>query len=180
MPMRYGGQRGGFRRPSRGFSVVKSIKNVRSVVTAGVAGTTTEVDIAKAVNTPLSTVQTEVAHGSKIFRIWVDFTIGGSAEVAIGTSTFADAYIFINPGANLTAPAPSSVGTSNEKKFVIRQWKGIIGARTQGYEPLRFRGWVKIPKIYQRVATDTRIVFVFRSEGTASLACTQFIYKWFT
>ncbi len=162
-----------------GFSVINSIKNVRSIVTAGVVATNTIVSVSKAVNTPLSTIQTEVSHGSKIFRIWVDFTISATAEVTIGTSNFADAYLFINPGANLTPPDPSSVGTSNEKKFVIRQWKGQIGARTQGYEPLRFRGWVKIPKIYHRQATDSLIQFVFRSEGVASLACTLFIYKWF-
>ncbi len=162
------------------MSVVNSIKNVRSIVTAGVVATTTTINIAKAVNSPDNTVQTDVSHGCKIFRVWVDFTIIASAEVAAGTSNFADAYIIVNPGANLTVPAPSSVGTSNEKKFVIRQWKGIIGARTQGFEPLRFRGWVKIPKIYQRMATDSIIQFVFRSEGVACLSCTPFIYKWFS
>ncbi len=179
MPLRYGGQRGRPRGNRSGLSVINSIKNVRSVATAGAAATTTTVGIAKAVTSPSPTVQTDVSHGSKIFRIYVDFTIGASAEVAIGVSNFADAYIIKNPGSNLTVPAPASVGTSNEKKFVIRQWKGIIGARTQGYEPLRFRGWIKIPRIYHRMGTDDQWQFVFRSEGVASLACTQFIYKWF-
>ncbi len=178
MPFR---QRGSFGRSRRsGFTVVKSIKNVRSIVSAATVSTTTALDIYKAVNAPDNTVQTEVQHGCKVFRIWVDFTIEASAEVAIGTSNFADCYIIINPGANLTNPAPGSVGTSNEKKFVIRMWKGFIGARTQGADLLRFRGWIKIPKIYQRVATDTVCQFVFRSEGVASRACTLFIYKWFT
>ncbi len=177
MPYRRGFGR---RRGAMSLNVVKSIKNVRSVVSAAAVSTTTALDICKAVNAPDNTVQTEVQHGCKIFRIYVDFSIEATAEVAIGTSNFADAYIIVNPGANLTNPSPASVGTSNEKKFVIRMWKGFIGARTQGAELLRFRGWIRIPKIYQRVATDTVIQFVFRSEGVASRACTLFIYKWFT
>ncbi len=173
-------RRASFGRRRSGFNVVKSIKNVRSVVTAAAVGTTTATNIMVAVNAPDNTVQTEVQHGCKVFRIYVDFTIEATAEVAVGTSNFADCYIIVNPGANLTNPDPGSVGTSNEKKFVIRMWKGFIGARTQGANLLRFRGWVRVPKIYQRIATDTTVQFVFRSEGVACRACTLFIYKWFT
>ncbi len=174
-----GRRRGVFRRGRRPMTVINSIKNVRSIVSAAPVSTTTSVDIAKAVNTPSSTVQTEVSNGCKIFRIWVDFSIAASAEVAIGTSNFADCYLWKNTGANLTAPAPASVGTSNEKTHVFRQWKGFIGARTQGFEPLKFRGWIKIPRTMQRMATDDIFQFVFRSEGVASIACQQYIYKWF-
>ncbi len=174
------GRRMSYGRPRRrGFSIINSIKNVRNVATAGVVSTTTNVDIAKAVNTPDNTVQVEVSQGCKIFRIWVEFTISGVAEVAVGTSTFVDCYIWKNTGANLTQPAPVSVGTSNEKKYVFRQWKGLIGARTQGFDAFKFRGWIKVPKQYQRMGTDDVLQFVFRSEGVASIACTLFIYKWF-
>ncbi len=152
---------------------------MRNLVLAGVAATTTLLDIAKAVNTPLSTVQSDVSQGCKIFRIWVEFSIYASATADVAVSNFVDVYIWKNPGANLTAPAPASVGTSNEKKFVFRMWKGMIGARTQGAETFKFRGWIKIPKIYQRMGTDDTIQMVFRSEGTNSLLCAQFIYKWF-
>ncbi len=161
------------------MSVINSIKNVVSVVTAAAVSTTTLVLVAKAVNTPSSTTATDTSNGCKIFRIYVDFTLAASAEVAVGTTNFADAYLMKNPGDNLVEPAPTSVGTSNEKKFVIRQWKGLIGPRTQGFEPLRFRGWIKIPKVYQRMGTDDTWQFVFKSEGVASITCTQFIYKWF-
>jgi len=167
----------------RGFRgvrpVINSIKNVVSLVTAGVVGTNTFVLIAKAVNTPLSTSQTDVSQGCQIRAVWVELWARASEEDIPGLSTFIDIYIWKNPGANLTAPAPSSVGTSNEKKFVFKQWKGLIGAGTQGFPAYFWKGWIKIPKIYQRMGTDDLLQMVFRSEGTASLLCTQMIYKWY-
>jgi len=170
-------------RRNRGFRgirpVINSIKNVQSVVTPGVIATNTFVLIAKSVNTPASTVATDVSQGCQIRAIWCEIWISASATVADGTSNFMDAYIWKNPGANLTAPIPSSVGTSNEKKFVFKQWKGLIGTRSQGTPFYFWKGWLKIPKIYQRMGTDDLLQLVFRSEGTASLMCSQFIYKWY-
>ncbi len=168
--------RGGFRSPR---PVINSIKNVSNAVTAAPAATNTFVLIAKAVNTPLSTVTTDVSQGCLIKAIWIELWVRASEEDAVGLSTFFDGYIWKNPGANLTAPGPASVGSSNEKKFVFKQWKGLIGAGTQGFPAYFWKGWLKIPKIYQRMGTDDLLQFVFRSEGTASLTCTNFIYKWY-
>ncbi len=174
MPRRFASR--GFRRMG---PIINSIKNVQSVVTPAAVSTTAFVLIAKAVNTPLSTVATDVSQGCKIKAIWCEIWIQSSAVAAEGISVFVDAYIWKNPGANLTAPAPTSVGTSNEKKFVFKQWKGLIGSRTQGTPFYFWKGWLRIPKIYQRMGTDDLLQLVFRSEGTASLLCSEFIYKWY-
>ncbi len=180
MPMARGYTRGfGRRRGARSLNVINSIKNVPSTITPGVASANTFVLIAKAVNTPVSTVATDVSQGCQIRAIWIEMWMQASAIQAEGISVFMDAYIWKNPGANLTAPAPGSVGTSNEKKFVFKQWKGLIGARTQGTPFYFWKGWLKIPRIYQRMGTDDLIQLVFKSEGTASLMCTNFIYKWY-
>ncbi len=162
--------------------VVNSMKNVADTVQAAATSVTSNVDLAKAVNTPLSTVATDVSQGCIIKAIFIQFSIYAIAALAVGVTNFVDCYLFKNVGANLTRPAPSSVGTSNEKRFVIRQWKGMIGARTEGSPTFNngvFGQWIKIPKKYQRMATDDVWQFVSQSEGTGHVNCMKVIYKWY-
>ncbi len=161
--------------------VVNSIKNVFDAVTAGAISTPANVDIAKAVNTPLSTVTNDVSQGCQIRAIWLQFSIFASAVAAVGVTNFVDVYLMKNVGANLTRPAPGSVGGSNEKRFIIRQWKGMIGARTEGTPAFTngiFGQWIKIPRKYQRMATDDVWQFVVESEGVTHVTCLKAIYKW--
>ncbi len=148
-------------------------------LTAGADGVNVNVTVAKAVNTPLSTVATDVSQGCKISAIWLELWVYASEEIIAGVTNAFDAYIIKNPGNNLTLPTPGSQGTSNEKKFIIKTWKGMMGARTQGALPYSWRGWIKIPKLYQRMGTDDIWNFFFVSNGTNAIVCTQFIYKWY-
>ncbi len=158
---------------------VNSIKNQPNSFAGAPVDTNTFVLIAKGVNTPLSTVATDVSQGCIIKAVWMELWIRASEEDVVGLTTGVDAYIWKNPGANLTAPNPGSVGTSNEKKFVFKSFKGLVGAGTQGFPAYSWRGWIRIPKIYQRVGTDDLLQLVFRFTGTAGLVCTNFIYKWY-
>ncbi len=63
-------------------------------------------------------------------------------------------YLLKNPGANLTPPGVFAVGTSNEKKFVIKQWTYMAMRNQDGNPPYHWEGWIKIPKRYQRMGTD--------------------------
>ncbi len=169
----------GFRYRGGMRPVINSIKNVISSALAGATATTINLDLAKAVNTPVNTVTTDVSQGCLIKAIYIAFTCSAIAEVAVGTSNFVEMYLFKNVGANLTRPTPGSIGSSNEKRFVIKMWKGIIRAPTQGFPSFTFRGWIKIPKKYQRMATDDVWQFVTRSEGVGHLNCLLAIYKWY-
>ncbi len=168
-----------FRYRSGARPVINSIKNQPNEFTAGVADTNSFVLIAKGVNTPLSTVSTDVSQGSIIKAVWLELWARNTGTTTPGVTTGIDAYIWKNPGANLTAPAPGSVGTSNEKKFVFKSWKGLTGAGTEGFPAYNWKGWIRIPKIYQRVGTDDLLQLVFRFTGLAGLLCTNFIYKWY-
>ncbi len=177
MPFRqrgfYGRQRG-FPRPK-----VSSEKNVVTAFTAGAAGAKVRILIAQAVNAADNTVVAEVTRDCHIYKIWVELWISATAEVTVGTTNGIDAYIFKSPGSNLVSPVPGTVGSSNEKKFVFKTWKGLIGARTQGFPAYTWRGWVKVPKVYQRMETDDIIQFIFQATGVATIVCHNFIYKWF-
>ncbi len=172
-------RRGRKRRSGNSMSVINSIKNMPNFFDASAAGADASSIIAKAVTSPSPTVATDVSHGCKIFRIWVEIWISASATATEGVTTGVDAYIIKNPGNNLTNPSPGSVGTSNEKKFVFKTWKGLIASRKEGFPPYTWRGWVKIPKVYQRMGTDDVLYFVFKPTGVQAIACINFIYKWF-
>ncbi len=163
-----------------GLQVVDSIKNIPNAFTALAADTTVIVNLAIARDAPLTTGTADVKRGSKIFRIWVEFWISATALATEGVTTGVDLYIFKNPGNNLTAPTPSTVGSSNEKKFVFKTWKGLIASRKEGFPAYSWKGWIKIPKIYQRMGTDDRIDIVSRTTGVNGLLCLNAVYKWFS
>ncbi len=179
MPYR---RRGSFmqRRGSSLGRMINSRKNVVSAFTGLNAGTDGTLAIATAQDNPTLAVTNDVAFGCVIKAIWVEFWCYATQDIGEGVTTGLDAYIIKNPGTNLTNPTPGTIGSSNEKKFIFRTWKGLIGQRTDGSPPYNFRGWIKIPKRYQRMGANDLFSFVFRSTGTNIIMCTNFIYKWYT
>ncbi len=177
MPFR---QRGSYGRSrNRLGSVIDSNKNVVSSFTGVTAGTKGSKTIVLTVDAAANANATEVTRGCKIFRIWVEFWAEASAEIAVGTTVGFDAYIIKNPGNNLTTPTPGTVGTSNEKKFVFKIWKGLMGTRTQGGSYYSWKGWIKVPRVYQRMGADDLIQLVFLGTGSNVLFCSNFVYKWY-
>ncbi len=176
MPGRFFGRRN-FSRGNRLGSIVDSIKNEVNTVDAVVASTNLIKLLVLAKDTPVTATASHVKRGSKVFRIWVEFWYYGLS--AGNTNDIFDAYIMKNPGANLTPPNPGTVGTSNEKKFVFKTWKGLGGNKSLGGVPYTWKGWIKIPKLYQRMGTDDKIELVVRSATTGNF-CMTAIYKWFS
>ncbi len=176
MPFR---QRGSFGRRRRMGPIVDSIKNVVAGVDALADGTQANLDIARAVDNPTTAVTQDVERGSKIFRVWTEFWAYPITTVAEGVTLLFDAYIWKNPGSNLTAPIPGTTGSSNEKKFIFKEWRGLLSSRTQGGTPYTWKGWIKIPKVYQRMGTDDQIELVILVNGVAATLCRKHIYKWF-
>ena len=158
--------------------VINSIKNTPnfSIGTTGTKDSSTL--IAKAVNSPSSTVANDVSQGCIIKAIYCIFD--GCGLGGTGVLNNMDFYIIKNPGDNLSTPDPRSVGTSNEKKFVFRQWHFMIMRNQDGNTPFHWEGWIKIPRIYQRMGTDD--TFRVAVQNTAALTghfSSQFVYKWY-
>ncbi len=157
--------------------IVNSIKNVVSTA-VGTTGTTTGQFIALAQNTPVSTTQHEVSQGCVIKAIYL--IVDGCGLGGTGVLNNMDFYLFKNPGANLTAPGVFTVGTSNEKKFVFRQWHYMVMRNQDGNSPFHWEGWVQVPKRYQRMGTDDTITIQVANTATLTghFSFTA-IYKWF-
>ncbi len=157
--------------------IITSIKNVPNAA-IGVTSATSQMLIAKAVTAPSPTVSSDVSHGCIIRAIWVSFDMCGLG--ATGVLNNMAMYLMKNPGDNLTAPAAFSVGTSNEKKFVFRQWFAMMMRNQDGNPPFHWEGWIKIPKRYQRMGTDDTIsLFVTCTASQTGHASMQCVYKWY-
>ncbi len=164
------GRRRSFRRP-----VINTIKREINAIQGVTAATNVVHTIAIAVDAPTTAGANQVHQGSIIKACWIEFWYYGLS--ADNTNDIIDIYLMKNPGANLTPPNPGTVGTSNEKKFVFQEWKGLAGTKTTGGMPYYQQGkWFKIPKIYQRFGTDDTLVLVARSPTTGNW-CTKTIIK---
>ncbi len=176
MPGRFYG-----RRRTRNFArpVIDSNKNIVSAFTALADGTKLNVTIAEAQDSATLAVSKDVERGCVIKAIWIEFWISATAVVAPAVTNGIDCYLWKNPGSNLTSPTPGTEGTSNEKRFIFRVWKGLIGTRTEGFEPYTFKGWIKIPKGKQRMAANDLWQIVLLSSGVNAIFCHKFVYKWY-
>ncbi len=132
-------------------------------------------DLAKAVTAPSNTVATDCHRGGHIKAIWIALDMCG-----LGTSgqlVRAAAYLIKNVGANLLPPGTFVVGTSNEKRFVIKHWHFMAMRNQDGNPPYHWEGWVKIPKLYHRMATDDIWQLVIATDTATGHASAQVIYK---
>ncbi len=155
---------------------IDSMKNVFE--TTNSIGTVAQNEIlAQAVDTPVTTAQNQVQRGCIIKAIYLSFDVCGLDGSGILQKT--GLYLMKNPGANLTAPQVFTVGTSNEKKFVFRQWQFMTMRNQEGNPPFHWEGWIKIPKRYQRMGTDDLIHLTQGNSNAAGHISVQCIYKWY-
>ncbi len=133
------------------------------------------VDIAEAVNAPSNTVTTDCHHGSTIKAIWLSLDFCGLA--ASGVLQTSSVYIMKDPGDNLTPPGALAVGSSNEKKFIFKQWISMTMRNQEGNPPYHWEGWIKVPKRYQRMGTDDIISLTWGNSAGLGHISWQAIYK---
>ncbi len=175
MPYR---RRGSYRRP-RNYAVTVSNKNSVSLLLAGTAGATLITDIVDTQDSATLAVADDVQRGCIVKAVYCELWVRASEDIAVGVTTAFEAYIIKNGGNNLTPPVPGTQGTSNEKKYIFKSWKGLIGAQTASWhQPYSWKGWIKIPKIYQRFGANDKLQLVSLSTGSNMVQCTLFIYKW--
>ncbi len=157
--------------------IINSVKNVVDLTSS--TGTTTQsLIIAKAKDSPVTSVSNDVQRGCIIKAVYLSFDVCGLAATGVLQRTVL--YMFKNPGANLTIPSAFAVGTSNEKKFAFRQWQFMTMRNQDGNSPNHWEGWIPIPKRYQRMGTDDLLELIFTVDAAAGHLSMQAIYKWFT
>ncbi len=167
------GYRRGFSRKLR-LVTVNSEKHVVDTTMAIVA-TNISFIWAKAVTAPSNTVDTDCHRGGHIKAVWMSLDFCGLA--ASGVNQRIMVYLMKNPGNNLTAPGTFAVGTSNEKKFVFKQWSAMTMRNQDGNPPYHWEGWIKIPKRYQRMGTDDVFSITAAANSSTGHLFMNCIYK---
>ncbi len=135
-------------------------------------------NLAKAVSNPVNTVTTDVRHGCIIKALWLSIDFCGLA--ATGALQQTSVYLIKNAGANLSPPSAFSVGSSNEKRWIIKQWSSMTMRNQDGNPPYHWEGWIKIPRRFQRMGTDDLWQLGWEVDTLTGHGTVQCIYKWYT
>ncbi len=171
MVMPYRRSRG--RRP-----VVFSIKHVVDSSATLAAATSLNTVVLDAVQTPVLTTPNQVAIGSRVSSIYLKVEVV-SNETDVGAIPNAYMIVFYNPSNALTTPDPSSVGTSDVKRYVIHQEMVMLNNLQGGNPRVLFQGVIRIPRSMQRNGNDDVIQISIRSPAVNIALCIQCIYKEF-
>ncbi len=167
-----------FRRFNRGNALrpVNRIKHVFDKQGALVAGTTDFTAIIKADENPTLASPEEVQNGSSINGVFLSVEI-----VATSSAVLPNAYLIVykNPGGNLAAIAPNTVGSNDNKRFVIHQ-EMIMLQKQSGSNPRSlFKGVIVIPRGYKRFAINDTLLVALLTPGITADFCMQAHYKEF-
>ncbi len=154
-----------------------TINSEKHIVDASFTTSTTNTNIlvAKAVTAPSNTVTTDCHRGGHIKAIWVSLDVCGLAATGVLQTTVI--YLIKNPGDNLTEPGVLALGSSNEKKFIFKVWAAMTMRNQDGNNPYHWEGWVKVPKLYQRMGTDDTFQLVFGTNASTGHGFMNVIYK---
>ncbi len=165
-----------FRSRSQSIRPVNRVKHVIDVQQGGVAGTQNVNTLAVANDDPSLSAATQVETASIINGIYLKVEANATSSAAL-----ANFYIMIvkNPGNNLTFPNANTVGTSNNKKFVIHQEMVMFQQQTNSNPRTVFNGVIVIPKGYRRMGPDDRIQLYTFAPGVNTNQCVQCHYKEF-
>lgn len=154
---------------------VTSNKEVLDSVSLGVTGgTTTGVTLATGVQNYTGT-QFECPVGARINGFYLFIQIGPDF-----TDANVDWYLAKRRSGQSFAtdfPTPGATGGSNVRNQIYHEEKGIPGDNGS-VSPLTFRGFIAIPKRYQRMREGDVIQLRLRSSDNHNL-CVKAIYKWF-
>lgn len=133
--------------------------------------------IINCVDNPLQSSVTDVAVGSQIFNLIVQFNFAHRATAA-ATSNRWDWYVFYNPQGKYTAPfpAPNNLGTSDIRNYVFKTGMEMCNQENT----VMLKGFIKVPQKWTKLKHGDQIIFVYvGSDATATSGdhCGHVIFK---
>ncbi len=159
---------------------INRIKHViDSSATIG-AGVQSNFVLADTTDTPTLGVTASVETGSKINGIYIRLEAASNEAIDLGAIPNFYMYVWKNPGTNLTAPAANSVGSNDNKRFILHQEMTMIENKGQGSNPRTiFNGVIVIPKGMRRMGPDDRLDLQVLCPALDTAVCIQAHYKEF-
>ncbi len=134
----------------------------------------------RAVDAPVLGTVTDVVTGSKVYGVYLKVVTASNDAIDLGVVPRVYMMVWKNPGDNLTAPTITSVGSSDNKRFVLHQEMNMIENKGQGSnKTVVFDGVIKIPKGYSRFGPQDVLRMDFQSVGLDVVLCFQCHFKEF-
>ncbi len=101
--------------------------------------------------------------------------------VATTSAALPNVYMIVlkNPGGNLGVIAPNTVGTDDDKRYVIHQEMVMMQQQTNSNPRTLFNGVIKIPRGYRRFGPNDAINVRLLAPGVNISYCIQVHYKEF-
>ncbi len=153
---------------------VHSIKHVIDIQAGFALGTTETQNLASAVDDPVLSDVDEVQTGCSINSIYLTLE-----ALATSSSALSNFYMILwkNPGGNLSVPVPNTVGSSNNKRFVIHQEMIMFQLQTGSNPRNVFKGVLSLPKGFRRFGPNDKLNLTVLAPGVNVNYCLQCIYK---
>lgn len=155
---------------------VNRIKHIVDIQQGITAATQANQVLVEAVQAPAVANVREVNNGSTVNAIYL--TVEAYATTA-GALSNLYMIVFKNPGGNLTVPQGNTVGSNDNKKYVIHQEMVMLQQAVNGNVRNVFKGVIVIPKGYRRFGVNDLLQISFYSPGVNCNVCFQCIYREF-
>ncbi len=169
-----------FRSRSRRGASLRPVNRIKHVFdqqfAVPIGGANTVIEVIKTVDAPVLANVSECETGSTVNGIFLNVEALPTSEAAL-SNLYCN--VMKNPGNNLTEPQANTVGSSDEKRFVIHQ-EMVMGSDSVNANPRTvFKGVIAIPRNYRRNAPNDRLKVIFFSPGITWNVCVQAHYKEF-
>ncbi len=144
---------------------------MQSAVTAGTAESQF---LVSAVDAPVLGSTNQVETGCTVNSVYLNVTVNPTSEAVL-----PNVYIVIykNPGGSIANIVPNTVGSNDNKRFVIHQEMRMLGGSITEIPVTLFRGVISIPKGYRRMGINDLLTIRILAPGVAIEYCIQCIYK---
>ncbi len=159
---------------------INRIKHVVDFSAALAGGTQIDNTLIVATDVPTLANTKGVETGSKVNGIYLRVEIGSNEIASAGAVPQCYLAVTKNPGGNITYPTASTVGSSDNKRFVIHQEMLMLENTGKGGNPRTlFNGVIAIPKGYRRFAPNDELAVSLLSPALDIVFCLQCHYKEF-
>ncbi len=167
----------------RGSMALRPVHRIKHVVdfsaTLAKATTLTNVLI-QTVDAPVLANITEVETGAKVNGIYLKVEIASNDTQDLGAIPNVYMAVMKDVGGNLAVLNPATVGSNDNKRFVIHQEMVMITNEGQGGNPrVLFNGVIAIPRGYRRFGPNDSLNLIIRSNAIDIALCFQCHYKEF-
>ncbi len=129
-------------------------------------------------DTPDLAAVSEVQTGATVNGIYLKIEVVRT-QATSGVLTNVYLAIYKNPGGNLATISPNTVGTNDNKRYVIHQEMVMLEQQGNSNPRIVFNGVIAIPRGYKRFGPNDLLIAVLLSPGGTMNYCLQSHYKEF-